>query len=200
MKKTSHQSTSRQTAPNPFAYASQAMPRHTSLNLVDSKTTQGLSVHLQSPALKRRYWQQEHQETRTILEPLHQYQDWIRTALNTHGCFHLLNHFERDLLHFQQLEGLYARLYEAESQHSSAWENTLWRWGVFLENIKKQWGRMVKDQYYRWLGLSQNGTHPEAQQALQTWIKSITHKQAGTNISADIIQDVYRLQLYFKTA
>jgi hypothetical protein len=193
MKKTPTPST-----PNPFAYASQAMPRHTSLNIVDSKTTQGLSVHLQSPALKRRYWQQEHQETRRILEPLHQHQDWIRTALHTHGCFHLLNHLERDLLHFQQLEGLYARLYEAESQHSSSWENTLWRWGVSFEKKKQEWRHLLKAQVYRWLGLQKNGSNPEGQQALQAWIKSITHKKVGTPLSADIVQDVYRLKIYFR--
>jgi hypothetical protein len=176
----------------PFPKISQPLTKV--LNLLDTQTTDGLSVHLQSPALKRRYWQRQHAKEYERLKALFQHAEWIRQTLEARGCLQLKNSFDRDMLHFQQLDTLYARLTTQEEALLNPFETWVFQQVQQLQRLFNSLKASFKQGWDVLVDSKENARHLQAQRLLQQWVFHLCQRHRQKGMAADLLQDVYILQ------
>jgi hypothetical protein len=156
-------------------------PLTKTLNLLDTQTTDGLSVHLRSPALKRRYWQRQHAK-------------WIRQTLEARGCHSLKNSFDRDMIQLEQLQGMYARLQEQEERLLNPFETWLFQQDRAFQNQLNAMRLGFEKAFSLLVSRGENGIDVQGQRLLQQWVFQLCQRNRQKGLSPDLVQDVYILQ------
>ena len=169
-------------------------PLTKALNVLDTQTTDGLSVHLQSPALKRRYWQRQHIKEYEQLKRLALHGDWIRQTLEARGCHSLKTCFDRDMLHLEQLQMMYDRLKNQEEKGLTAFEQWLFQQEKQIHTFFKRIFSRLEDPLQGMMNGSENSTDIQGQRLLQQWIFRLCQRYKEKGLSPDLVQDVYTLQ------
>lgn len=176
----------------PFPKISQPLTKV--FDLLDTQTTDGLSVHLQSPALKRRYWQRQHAKEYERLKAISQHADWIRQTLEARGCLQLKNSFDRDMLHLEQLYYLYARLKAQEEALLNPFETWVFQQVQQLQRLFNRLKASVKQGWYVLVDAEENGRQAQAQRLFQQWVFHLCQRHRQKGMGADLLQEVYILQ------
>ncbi|MCE2930168.1 MAG: hypothetical protein LW809_02115 [Vampirovibrionales bacterium] len=169
-------------------------PLTKALNLLDTQTTDGLSVHLRSPALKRRYWQRQHAKEYDRLNVLSTHADWIRQTLEDRGCHSLKNSFDRDMIHLEQLQGMYARLQVQEERMLNPFETWLFKQERQFQNQFKAVRLILENAFSSLVSRGENGIDVQGQRLLQQWVFQLCQRHREKGLSPDLVQDVYILQ------
>jgi hypothetical protein len=169
-------------------------PLTKTLNLLDTQTTDGLSVHLQSPALKRRYWQRQHAKEYDRLKALSTHADWIRQTLDARGCHSLKNSFDRDMLHLEQLHSMYNRLQAQEERLLNPFETWLFKQERAFQNQFKAVRLGLENAFSSLVSRGETGIDVQGQRLLQQWVFQLCQRNRQKGLSPDLVQDVYILQ------
>jgi hypothetical protein len=169
-------------------------PLTKTLNLLDTQTTDGLSVHLRSPALKRRYWQRQHAKEYDRLNALAPHADWIRQTLEARGCHSLKNSFDRDMIQLEQLQGMYARLQEQEERLLNPFETWLFQQDRAFQNQLNAMRLGFEKAFSLLVSRGENGIDVQGQRLLQQWVFQLCQRNRQKGLSPDLVQDVYILQ------
>jgi hypothetical protein len=163
---------------------------------IEDGSMDGLAVHFQSPALKRRYWQERHQGTYQQLQKVALHADWIRTLLKEAQCPALARRFEQDMMQVQHLKGLYHRLETKEFEGLKPLERDMLQ--RFIQG-QKTFQKSLENSLHYLKGLllgDEKIREAQAQRVFQQWVAQCLKDHKTKGLSADLIQDVLTLKNY----
>lgn len=173
--------------------------RHMDIN--DTQSIDGLAVHLQSPSIKRRYWNTRYAARYRELSQMSQWSESITAYLQDHQCDALNTVFEEEMLHLKQLKAMKQALHmDEELVTLSGMEQSLFHQARYMGSLIIGIWDVMRN---RW---NSENTHqqpadilpPPARRALQRWMHQFTsdYKEDKNRMTSALVQDIYRLQHY----
>jgi hypothetical protein len=180
------------------AQALPTRPRH--MNINDTQSIDGLAVHLQSPSLKRRYWNTRYASRYRDLAQMAQWAEAIKTYLHHYHCDALLDVFMQDIAHFEQLTHMKKQLH-LDEQHAtlSGVEQSVFEHARQLGSvIRVGWDTLRNAWNTANTRSSSDMLAAPARRTLQRWLYQFTsqEKKDKHRMSPALVQDIYRLQAF----
>jgi hypothetical protein len=167
---------------------------------INDTRTDGLAVYLQSPSIKRRYWDTRYASEYRQLAQMAQWAEAIEAYLHDHKCEELAKVFAQEMSHFAQLTKMKAELHmNEEASTLSGMEQSLFQQA---RQMGEQMGRIWDILRDRWNTADVNQKaetlKAPARRALQRWLHQFTseHKDDKHRMSPALVQDIYRIQNY----